>query len=109
MNYLLKTKQHDGFIMNSREEIELWRYYFKNPEYISPDTTLKEAAYLMREHDYGFLPIGENDRLIGMITDRDMAIRCVAEGWDPNTASVREAMTDKVLFCYQDDSNNNYC
>lgn len=72
------------------------------PEFIPPETTLKDAALLMRENDIGFLPIGENDRLIGVLTDRDLVIRSIAEGWDPNTTSVREVMSAKVLYCFED-------
>ena len=49
------------------------------------------------------LPVGENDRLIGMITDRDLAIRAVAEGKDPNRATVKDIMSPRVLYCYEDD------
>jgi CBS domain-containing protein len=67
-----------------------------------PDMSLKEAARLMAECDCGLLPIGENDRLVGMITDRDIAIRGVAEGKGPDSP-VREAMTSDVRWCFEDD------
>jgi len=66
-----------------------------------PDMTLREAARLMGECDAGCLPVGENDRLVGMITDRDIAIRGIAEGKGPD-AKVREAMTAEVCWCYDD-------
>ena len=50
----------------------------KKPEFLSPTTTLKQAANQMRNHDYGFVPIGDNDRLIGTVTDRDITIRAVS-------------------------------
>ena len=65
--------------------------------------TLEEAAHEMLDDDLGFLPIGENEKLIGVITDRDIAIRGVAEGKDPQTTPVRDVMTDKVLYCYEKD------
>jgi CBS domain-containing protein len=68
-----------------------------------PEATLQEAARTMAEGDLGFLPVGENDRLIGMITDRDMAVRAVAAGRDPKTTRVREVMTERVLYCFEDD------
>jgi CBS domain-containing protein len=72
-------------------------------ECISLDTTLREAAQKMRELDIGPLPIcGENDRLEGMITDRDITIRAVAAGLDPSTARVCEIMTPNVIYCYED-------
>lgn len=68
----------------------------------NPDMTLREAAGLMREQDTGFLPVGENDRLIGSLTDRDIAVRAVYEGKDPNTAKVREAMSEHIVYCFDD-------
>ena len=69
----------------------------------SPSQTLREAAQLMAELDVGVLPVGENDRLVGMITDRDIAVRGVARGLDPER-SVREVMTDSVRYCFADQS-----
>ena len=70
----------------------------------SPEDSLEHAAKMMAEIDAGVLPVGENDRLVGMITDRDIAIRAVAEGRDPREMTVRDAMTCNVSFCYADDS-----
>ena len=66
-----------------------------------PDQTIREAVRAMAEVDSGVLPVGENDRLIGMITDRDIAVRGVGEGKGPET-SVREVMTDHVDYCFED-------
>lgn len=66
-----------------------------------PDQSIREAARLMASLDAGALPVGENDRLVGMITDRDIAIRAVAEGKSPDT-KVREIMSDEVLYCFDD-------
>ena len=60
-------------------------------EIASPDDTVQQAASRMAELDVGVLPVGENDRLVGMLTDRDIAIRAVAQGRGPDT-KVREAM-----------------
>jgi CBS domain-containing protein len=68
----------------------------------NPDMTLREAARMMGECDAGVLPVGENDRLVGMLTDRDIAIRGIAEGKGPE-AKVREAMTQEVRWCFEDD------
>lgn len=76
----------------------------KKPEYLTPTTTLKQAADQMRTHDYGFLPIGENDRLIGAVTDRDITIRAVAEGRDPNRTTLREIMSKRIYFCQETDN-----
>ncbi|MPZ34937.1 MAG: CBS domain-containing protein [Rhodospirillales bacterium] len=66
------------------------------------DQTLQQAATKMRDLDVGALPVGENDRLVGMITDRDIAIRAVADNKAPST-KVRDAMTRAVKFCYDDE------
>jgi len=70
---------------------------------VDPAETLREAARAMAELDAGFLPVGEGDRLIGVITDRDIAIRGVANGRQPDT-TVREVMSPDVRYCYADDS-----
>ncbi len=69
----------------------------------SPDETLREAAEMMADADAGALPVGENDRLVGMITDRDIAVRGVAKGMGPD-AKVREVMSDEVMYCYEDET-----
>ena len=70
---------------------------------ISPESTIQEAAKAMLEGDFGMMPVGENDRLIGAISDRDIAIRGVAAGKDPN-AKVREVMSQGITWAYEDDS-----
>jgi CBS domain-containing protein len=67
----------------------------------NPEQTIGEAARLMAEIDAGVLPVGENDRLVGMITDRDIAVRAVAHDKPPST-KVREVMSREVLYCYDD-------
>ena len=68
----------------------------------SPDETLQRAAKRMADLDVGALPVGENDRLVGMITDRDIAVRGIAEGKGP-TAKVRDVMTPEVKYCFVDE------
>jgi CBS domain-containing protein len=70
---------------------------------IQPDTTLKEAAEYMKELDCGYLPVGQNDRIIGAITDRDIIIRGIAPGHSPSDAMVKDIMTEKVHYCFEDD------
>jgi CBS domain-containing protein len=70
---------------------------------ISPDATIREAAKAMLEGDFGMMPVGENDRMIGAISDRDIAVRAVAEGKDSN-AKVREVMSEGITWAYEDDS-----
>jgi len=68
----------------------------------APAQSIRDAARMMKEIDAGFLPVGENDRLVGMITDRDIAVRAVAEGKGPDTP-VRDVMTEEVLYCFEDE------
>ena len=70
---------------------------------VSPDATIKEAAQKMRDGDFGMMPVVENDRMIAAISDRDIAIRGVAEGMDPDT-KVRELMSEGIAWAYEDDS-----
>src|SRR5216683_4993905 len=80
----------------------------KGAKLASPEDTLQHAAQLMRECDCGILPVADGDRLVGMITDRDIAIRCVAEGKGPN-ARVTEAMTQEVMYCFEDQDTQHVC
>lgn len=73
-----------------------------DPVTVSPRQTLAEAAALMAQIDAGFLPVGENDKLVGMLTDRDIAIRGIGAGRGPD-AMVGEAMTQDVCYCFEDD------
>jgi CBS domain-containing protein len=76
----------------------------RNVKLASPDDTLQEAALMMAELDAGALPVGENDRLVGMITDRDIAIRGDAAGCDPTSTPVERVMTrEAVKYCFEDD------
>ena len=70
---------------------------------ISPDMTIAEAATRMRDGDFGMMPVGENDRMIGTISDRDIAIRAVAEGKEGGT-KVRDVMSEGIIWVYEDDS-----
>lgn len=74
-----------------------------NPDVIDPNASIREAAKRMKDEDIGALPVGENDRLIGMVTDRDIALRAVAEDRSPETTTVRDVMSAKVFYCFEDD------
>jgi len=75
----------------------------RNVVCVRPDDTLEMAARKMRDLDVGPLPVcGENDRLAGMVTDRDITVRGVAEGKDPATTPVREVMTEEIVFSFED-------
>ena len=68
----------------------------------SPHDSIRDAARMMKEIDAGILPVGEDDRIVGMITDRDIAVRAVAEGKGPET-HIGEVMSREVLYCYDDE------
>jgi len=68
-------------------------------QWVDPSTPLNELARLMREHDIGAIPIGENDRLVGMVTDRDIVCRGVADGLDVAIATARDVMSEGIVFC----------
>jgi CBS domain-containing protein len=73
----------------------------KGVQWVDPNTPIVELARLMREQDIGAIPIGENDRLVGMVTDRDIVCRCVAAGLDPKTQRARDVMTEGIVFCLE--------
>lgn len=70
---------------------------------ISPDDIIEEAAQEMRDGDFGLVPVVEDEELVGVVTDRDIAIRAVAEGKDPSTP-VSEVMSEGVVWVNEDDS-----
>lgn len=74
----------------------------KGAECTRSDATLQEAASRMKELDVGSLPVCDNDRLQGMLTDRDIILRSVAEGHDPAKHRVREAMTEEIFYAFED-------
>jgi CBS domain-containing protein len=67
----------------------------------NPGQSIQEAAAIMRRIDAGVLPVGENDRLVGMITDRDIAVRAVGEAKGPDTL-IREVMSPEICYCFED-------
>jgi len=71
--------------------------------WFGPDTPLPEIARTMRDQDIGCMPIGENDRLIGMVTDRDIACRAVADGNDCSKMKARDVMSKPIIYCYEDE------
>jgi CBS domain-containing protein len=70
---------------------------------VSPDDNVRHVAQMMREADTGLLPVAEGDRLVGMLTDRDVAVRLVAEGRDPAQTKVRDVMTADVRYVFDDE------
>lgn len=72
-------------------------------EWAQPTETVQSLAKRMRDLDIGSIPVGENDRLIGMVTDRDIALRAVADGRDPALLTAREVMSEGIVYCRDDE------
>jgi CBS domain-containing protein len=71
----------------------------KGAEWVPPSAKLSEIAAIMKKHDIGAVPVGENDRLVGMVTDRDMVCRGIADGKDPAKLTAKDVMTKGVVYC----------
>ncbi len=69
---------------------------------IPPNASLQQAAESMKGLDVGALPVCDNDRLVGVLTDRDIAVRSVCDGRDPRTERVQDVMTRSVIYCFED-------
>ncbi|HMJ66064.1 MAG TPA: CBS domain-containing protein [Candidatus Binatia bacterium] len=74
----------------------------RDPYVIKPNAMICEAAKIMKQCDIGMLPVCDGQRLVGTITDRDLAIRAVAQGADPRSTRVNEVMTPEVCWCFED-------
>ena len=76
----------------------------KGVDWVSPDTPVTELSKLMRDHDVGAIPIGENDRLIGMVTDRDIVCKGLAQDdFDVRATTARDVMTAEIHCCREDE------
>ncbi len=76
----------------------------KHVEIVSPDTLLHDVAKKMQASDCGSVLVGKDDRLVGMITDRDLALRCVAESHRPDETTAANVMTKQILYCRDTDT-----
>jgi CBS domain-containing protein len=74
-------------------------------EWVDADTPIREVATKMRDRGIGCLPVGDNDKLIGMITDRDIACRAVADGLDLSKVKARDVMSKGITWCFEDQSD----
>ena len=72
--------------------------------FVRPDTPILEIARKMRDGDIGATPVVEDERLVGMVTDRDVVVRVIAEGGDVRTKTARDAMSPGILYCFVDES-----
>jgi CBS domain-containing protein len=77
------------------------KYMTRNVQLVTPTQSIRDAARIMAELDAGALPVQQDDRLVGMITDRDIAVRAIAEGKSPDTP-VRDVMSEEILYCFDD-------
>jgi CBS domain-containing protein len=82
--------------------MQIGKIMHRDVKVIGPDETLRDAAKAMKQLDIGVLPVGEHDKLVGMVTDRDIAIRGIAEGKGSDT-KVREVMSHEVKYCFEDE------
>jgi len=78
-------------------------------QFVTPEKTVQQVAEIMQARDIGFVPVGENDRLIGMVTDRDITTRSVATGQNPASQQIRDIMTPKTYYCYDDQPVEEVC
>ncbi|MBA2446743.1 MAG: CBS domain-containing protein [Chloroflexi bacterium] len=76
----------------------------RKPEVVSPDAKIAEVARKMRDLDVGALPVCDGERLLGMVTDRDISVRVTAEGKDPNETPVRQAMSAELTWVFEDET-----
>ena len=74
-----------------------------NVECLSPESNLREIAQKMKSLDVGFIPVCENDRLVGTVTDRDIVIRAIAESRDINNTQARDVMTRDIVYAFEDE------
>ncbi len=72
-------------------------------ELVHPDATVQEAAAKMAEADLGILAVGDRERVVGLLTDRDIVVRSAARGWDPGQTKVRQIMTEEIRYCFDDE------
>jgi CBS domain-containing protein len=82
--------------------MELREIMTRNPEVVSAQSSLREAATKMKNLDVGLIPVCAGDRLEGLLTDRDITIRATADGRDPNKTKVSDVMSTDVAYCFED-------
>ena len=85
--------------------MQIQKIMSKDVHIANPNMTIRDVARRMRADNIGSLPVGENDRLIGMVTDRDIVVRAVAEERSPGNTTVREVMSKGVCYCFEDDDS----
>jgi len=102
VNRIPRTSVNQGEVNRGGRAMKISSVMSRDVQLIKPDDTIRSAAALMKKIDAGLLPVTENDKLVGMITDRDIAIRGVAEGKGPDS-KVPDAMSPEVKYCFEDE------
>ena len=98
-----RQSQQGGSARREHETHKVAEVMSRDVEVARPDQSVQEIARKMAEMDAGALPVGEDDRLVGMVTDRDIAVRVAAEGKDPRQTQVRDIMSEGVRYCFEDE------
>jgi CBS domain-containing protein len=80
-------------------QMEISKAMHKNADWVSDDTPISEIAHMMEKSDIGAVPIGKDDKLIGIVTDRDITLRVVAAGRDPKKTKAADVMTRGIVYC----------
>src|SRR5689334_13872270 len=88
---------------NRRLAMKVKNCMHKDAQWVSPDTPVKAVAKMMLDQDIGAIPVGENDRLIGMVTDRDIVVRGLANDKDVSALTARDVMTEGIAWCRDSD------
>jgi CBS domain-containing protein len=95
----LRDADHSLLFQQQEAEVKVKDAMHKGVTWVGPDAKISELAKMMRDEGIGSIPIGENDRLIGMVTDRDIAIKGFADGKDVSAMTARDVMTGPILYC----------
>jgi len=74
----------------------------KNVEVVHPEASIREAAKKMKDINIGLIPVCDGDKIVGMLSDRDITVRATAEGMDPNQTKVRDTMSPEVVYAFED-------
>ena len=100
--YRLTGKHDKAAALPELHEMNVGQVMTTQVSWVGPDTTLPEIARRMRAEDIGSVPVAHNDRLIGMVTDRDIVVRAVADGGEIERVTARQVMSRHVLYCYEE-------
>jgi len=90
---------HNAAVFRWRIVVEISEAMHRNADWVSTETSVADIAKLLKKNDIGAVPVQENDKLVGIITDRDLVLRVTAEGRDPEKTSAKEVMSQNVIYC----------